>query len=136
MSDTPPLDLDAIRRRIALRRYYGKTIPVDADDLDALLRHIEELRHATDEKLTAENTVLRVALNVRHTGGMSLPPSSTEARVERARTVAWLRAVAGQLATHANLVGPGISEVWHTIAALVESREPERWTHELHEHED
>jgi hypothetical protein len=129
-------DLDALRRRIEMRRYYGKTVPVDADDLDALLRVFDDLR--SEPSLLAENRALRAALEVRGTGeGPSLPPSSNEARVERARTVAWLRAIAGQYAVQSDLVGSGLAQVWQIVATLIENREPERWTQELHElHEE
>lgn len=137
----PPLSppgLDAIRRRIELRRYYGKLVPVDTDDLDALLQHVDSLHAATDAKLLAENLALRAALEVRRSADDPyLPPSSNEARVERARTVAWLRAIAGQYAVQSDLVGSGMAQVWQTIATLLENREPERWTQELHElHEE
>lgn len=131
------IDLDSIRRRVEMRRYYGKTVPVDADDLDALLQHVDALSATNDSKLLAENLALRAALEVRKADGPSLPPSSNEARVERARTVAWLRAIAGQYAVQSDLVGSGLAQVWHTIATLLENREPERWTQELHElHEE
>jgi hypothetical protein len=57
----------------------------------------------------------------------------TEATVHRARVVAWMRDVADQYASHAELVGTGLSNVWRTVALLVENREPERWTRELPE---
>lgn len=134
------IDLDSIRRRVEMRRYYGKTVPVDADDLDALLQHVDALSATNDGKLLAENLALRAVLEVRTSAdGPYLPPSSNEARVERARTVAWLRAIAGQYAVQSDLVGSGLAQVWQTIATLLENREPERWTqelHELHEEED
>lgn len=132
-----PIDLDRFRRRVEMRRIYGKTVPVDADDLDALLQHVDVI-HTHDRTLLVENQTLRATLEARRTTReSSLPPSSTEALVERARTVAWLRAIAGQYAVQSDLVGAGLAQVWQTIATLLENREPERWTQELHElHEE
>jgi len=118
--------ISTVRARLSMQRHYGKIVPVQTDDLDALLKHLEAL----EANLALPTSDARPAVR-------PLPPASTEARIERARTVAWLRAMAAQWETHADLVGSGLAGVWRTVATLLENREPERWTQELHElHEE